>query len=183
MFEFKGTAAADASNDRKERDWRVTDHFNIQQLGKRPFTTILLPQTPLHQRSLTEDTKPPSLSQLRSRSNSSIGSQTIYERTEHFLSPSVDRATSRASVDRQSISGGSVHRRAGITDGFGKTLMAKGSRLLRRQSSKHDLTSLQTLEWLEETNGKALVQEMSSRTSSRRSRIQSSGDGKHSTVS
>lgn len=183
MFEFKGTAAADASNDRQERDWRVADHFNIQQLGKRPFTTMLLPQTSLHQRSLTDDTKRPSLLQLRSRSHSSLANQIVCERTEHFLPLSVDRATPRTSIDRQSLSGRSVHTRAGVSDSFGKTLMAKGSKLLIRQNSKHNLTSLQTLEWLEETNRKAYVQEMSSRSCSRQSRIQSSGDGKHSTVS
>jgi len=180
MFEFKGTTAADASNDRKERDWRVTDHYHIQQLGKRPFTTMLLPPTPLHQRSLTEDTRRPSLLQLRSRSKSSTASQTIYERTDDSPSLPVDRNISRISVDRRSISGGSIHRRAGNSKSFGKTLMAKGTKLLRRQNSKHDLTSLQTLEWLAETNGKGHVQEMSTRPGSRLSRIQSSGNGKHS---
>lgn len=182
MFEFKGTSSVDASNDSKERDWRAGDHSNIQQLESRPFTTMHPPQTSLHQRSLTEDTQRPSLLQLRSRSYSSIASQIAYHGSERPPPLSISRPTSRASIDRQSISDRSIYTRAGISERFGKTLMARGSKLLRRQNSKHDLTSLQTLEALEETNGKAHIQEMSGRTSSRQSRVQVPGDGKHGTV-
>ncbi len=182
MFEFKGTSSVDASNDSKERDWRAGDHSNLQQLESRPLTTMHPPQTSLHQRSLTEDTQRPSLLQLRSRSYSSIASQIAYHGSERPPPLSISRPTSRASIDRQSISDRSIYTRAGISERFGKTLMARGSKLLRRQNSKHDLTSLQTLEALEETNGKAHIQEMSGRTSSRQSRVQVPGDGKHGTV-
>lgn len=167
MFEFKGTAAAETT---KERDWRVTDHCNIQQLGKRPFTTMLVPT--FHHRSLTEDIKRPC-----SRRNSSLVSQTPFEGTKLSPSPSFDRSTPRSSIDRRSFSGGSTHTRAGSSDSFGKALMARGTRLLRRQNSKHDLTSLQTLDWLEDTNGKGQPQEMPQRPGSRHSRMQSAGDG------
>ena len=169
MFVFKGTVAADASNDERERDWRVGDHYNIQQLGRRPFTTMLQPT--LHHRSLTEDHRRPSLLQLRSRSNSSVASQTIPEGIKLSPAPSLDRYTPRTSIERRS-SAGSVHKRGGSSESFSKTLMAKGSRLLRRQNSKSgDLTSLHTLEWLEDVNGREHMQE------ARPSPIRSTGDG------
>lgn len=169
MFVFKGTAAADASKDENERDWRVTDHYNIQQLGKRPFTTMLQPT--LHHRSLTEDTRRPSLPQIRSRSNTSIASQAVPEARRPLRAPSVDHFTPRSSIDRRSFSGESIHKRGGSSDSFGKALMAKGSRLLRRQNSKHDLTSLHTLDWLEDVNAQGVPQE------SRPSPIRDAGDG------
>lgn len=175
MFEFKGTAAADASDERAGRDWRVADHYSIQQLGKRPFTSMLLPQPSLHQRSFTEDTRRPSLLQLRSRSNSTVAGHAICQGPNLSPTLSVDRSTSRASIDRRWISGGSTHKRAGSSDGFGKTLMAKGSKLLRRSNSKHDLTSLQTLEWLEATNAAGHAQEMTGRRGSGQSPTQSTG--------
>lgn len=177
MFEFKGTAAADASRNLRERDWRVIDHYNIQQLGKRPFTSMVQPTS--HQRSLTEETRRPSLLQFRSRSNSSAPSLTAREEPKQSSTPSFDRSTPRSSPDRRSISRGSIHARVGSVDGFGKILMAKGSKLLRRQNSKHDLTSLQTLDWLESTNGKGYVQETSSRRGSAHDRIQSPNSGKY----
>ena len=180
MFQFKGAAEADASRDRGERDWRVTDHYNIQNLGRRPFTTMLLPT--LHQRSLTEDSKRPDLPPVRSRSNSSTASHSAYDSRKPSLTPSFERSTPRSSIDRRSVSGLSIHARAGSTDSFGKSLMAKGSRLLRRQNSKQDdltsLTSLQTLDWLEDTKKKAQFQEVSNEANARYSRSQSDGDGR-----
>ena len=166
MFVFKGTAAADASKDENERDWRVTDHFNIQNLAKRPFTTMLQPT--LHQRSLTEDATRPSLQPVRSRSNTSIASQAVLP----SRAASVDQFTPRSSTDRRSFSAGSIHKRGGSSDSFGKLLMAKGSRLLRRQNDKQDLTSLHTLEWLQEVNARGLP------TETRQSPIRSCGDGR-----
>ena len=179
MFQFKGTVAADVSTNRKERDWRVTDHYNIQNLGRRPFTTMLLPT--LHQRSLTEDTRTPDVLPLRSRSNSSTASHSAYDSRKLSTAPSFERSTPRSSIDRRSLSGGSIHTRAGSTDSLSKTLMAKGSRLLRRQNSKQDdltsLTSLQTLDWIEDTKSKAQYLELSNGERSRLSRAQSDGDG------
>ena len=169
MFVFKGTAAADASYEERERDWRVADHHNIQQLGRRPFTTMLQPT--LHHRSLTEDKRRPSLLQLRSRSNSSSASHSFAEGVKLSPAPSFDRYTPRTSIERQS-SVGSVHKRGGSSESFSKSLMAKGSRLLRRQNSKSDLTSLHTLEWLEDVTGREHMQE------ARPSPIRSTGEGK-----
>ena len=156
----------------KEPDWRVTDHQNIQQLGRRAFTPMLTPtsQPTLHHRDLTEDVRRPNVLQKRSRSNTSIASLGIpYEGGSLSPAISIDRSTSGSPADRRSVSG-SVHTRASSADSFGKSLMAKGSRLLRRQNSKQDLTSLHTLDWLASVDGPGPVQEMSNRPGSRQSR-------------
>ena len=182
MFVFKGAAAAvDTSDDEVEREWRVADHYNIQQLAKRPFYTMLQPTS--HHRSLTEDTRRPSLPQLRSRSNSSSAFRTLYEGTRPSPAPPLDQFTPGLSVDRRSFSSGSIHKRVGSSDSFGKSLMAKGSRLLRRQNSKHDLTSLKTLEWLEDVNSREELQGTSRRSGSWPSPIRSTGDGECSRIS
>ena len=149
MFEFKGTTADSTESSRP--DWRVVDHTNIPHLGRRPFTSMLQPGH--HQRAKTEGVRPPSL-QLRSRSNSSAPN---YSRPQDRddLSPvgtSTDRPTPRSSVVRRSVPGGSAHTRADSLDSFTpKAWMAKGSRFLKRQNSKQELTSLRTLDWVEES--------------------------------
>ncbi len=178
MFVFKGTAVADASKDEDERKWRVADHYNIQRLGKQPFYTMLQPT--LHHRSLTEDTRRPSRPQPRSKSNSSAALHTLHEGSRPLPAPSFDRSAPGISADRRSLSSGSIHRRGGSSDSFGKALMARGSRLLRRQNSKHDLTSLKTLEWLEEVNGRDDLQGNANRSGSWPSPIRSIGDGEYS---
>lgn len=154
------------------------DHYKIQNLGKRPFTTMLAPAMPTphhHQRALTEDIRRPSLT-VRARSNSSMPSSTSYQNN---LPPAVaiERSTPRSSssLDRYSFAENSVHTRAERSESFGKSLMAKGSRLLRRQNSKNDLTSLHPMSWSENDNRH--VQEMSNRPDSRHSRVRSTGEG------
>ena len=172
MFVFRGTAAAEASNDQSQREWRVTDHYNIQKLGKHPFHPMMHPS--LHQRSLTEDARRPSVPPPRSRSNSLLAVHTLYEGTRPPPTPSFDRSIFENSTDRRSSFSGSTHKRVGSADSFGRSLMAKGSRLLRRQNSKHDLASLQTLEWLEDVK-----QETADRPSPRPSPIHRGSDGKY----
>ena len=153
MFEFKGTAADSPESSRP--DWRVVDHRNIQDLGRRPFTTMLLPAH--HQRSKTESARRPSLP-LRSRSNSSAPNYSRSQDRDDLSPPatSPDLRTPRLFVDkrvsRQSVSGGSTHIRGDSLDAFApKAWIAKGSKLLKRQNSKHELTSLRTLDWVEES--------------------------------
>ncbi|KAF6241855.1 hypothetical protein HO173_000567 [Letharia columbiana] len=149
MFEFKGTAADSTEGSRL--DWRVVDHKGIQDLGRRPFTTMLQPAH--HQRAKTEGARRPSL-QLRSRSNSSAPNYSRPQDRDDLspVSTSIDRRTPRTSVDRRSVAGGSTHTRGDALDSFApKAWMAKGSRFLKRQNSKHELTSLRTLDWVEES--------------------------------
>lgn len=179
MFEFNGTATDSIEGSRL--DWRVVDHRNIQDLGKRPFATMLQPAH--HQRAKTEGARRPSL-QPRSRSNSSAP---IYSRPQDRddLSPVAtpsDRRTPRSPVDRRSVSGGSTHTRADSLDSFTpKAWMAKGSRLLKRQNSKQDLTSLRTLDWVEESKEARVHQVIDQRPPDfRHSRMRSTGDCKYS---
>ncbi len=176
MFEFKGTAAD--STHGSGLDWRVVDHKNIQDLGKRPFTTMLQPAH--HQRAKTEGVRRPSL-QLRSRSNSSAPS---YSRPQDRddLSPvatPIDRRTPRSLFDRRSVSGGSTRTRGDSHDpSTPKAWMAKGSRFLKRQNSKQELTSLRTLDWVEESE-KAHVRHVLDQLPPpefRHTRVRSTGD-------
>ena len=130
------------------------DHRNTQDLGKRPFTTMLQPRH--HQRTKTEGAKRPSL-QLRSRSNSSAPNYSRPQDKDDFspVATSIDRRTPRNSVDRESVSEGSTQVRGEILDSFSpKSWMAKGSRFLKRQNSKQELTSLRTLDWVEESKAR-----------------------------
>ena len=148
MVGFKGTATD--LTEGSGLDWRLMDHRNIQDLGKRPFTTMLQPAH--HQRRKTEDARRPSL-QFRSRSNSSAPNYSRPHDTDD-LSPvatPIDRRTTRNSGGRRPISAASTHARTDSLDSFTpKAWMAKGSRFLKRQNSKQELTSLRTLDWLAE---------------------------------
>ena len=171
MFEFNGTAAD--SREGREPNGRVADHCNMQQLGRRPYTTMVH-----HQRALTEDVKRPSLVDIRSRSNTSTSSSPL-EVTNTKQITSFDRSNPANSTDRRSSSG-STHTRGDSSSSLGKALLSKGSRFLRRQNSKQDqdLTSLRTLDWLEESErGRGdHVQETPHRRNPRHSRIRSDGE-------
>ena len=110
------------------------DHRNIQDLGKRPFTTIL--QSPHHQRAKTKGVRSPSLP-LRSRSNSSTSSYSRSQDRDDLSSvaTSIDRRTPRSLFHRRSGSGRSTHTRRDSHDtSHPKAWMAKGSRFLKRQN-------------------------------------------------
>ncbi|CAF9904432.1 hypothetical protein IMSHALPRED_000052 [Imshaugia aleurites] len=176
MFEFKGTGN---STEGDGLDSKVVDHSNVQDMGQRPFPAM--PQSAHHQRAKTEGARRPSL-QLRLRSNSSAPS---YSRPQDRddLSPaklSSDRRTPHSLLDRRSFSGGSLHTRGDSLDSFApKAWMAKGSRFLKRQNSKQELTSLRTLDWVEEASEDARVQHLLYQSSPPRlthSRVRSTGD-------
>ena len=176
MFEFKGTAAA--SKEGTESEWRLVDHSNIQNLGRRPFTTMVLPTTP--QRSKTEGARRPSLP-LRSRSNSFAPTYSRPSGTEDLapVATSIYRPTPRLVVDRRSLAAGSTHTKGDNLDIFTpKVWMAKGSKLLKRENSKHQLTSLRTLDWVEE-KGEARAHHVTASPppNFRRSRVRAASDG------
>ena len=114
-------------------------HSNVQDLGKSPLTTMLRPAH--HQRRKTEGAGRPSLPP-RSRSNPSAPN---YSRPQERDGVSVDVRTPRLFVDRRH-SGGNT-RGDGFDTLIPKAWVAKGSKLLKRQNSKHELTSLRTLDW------------------------------------
>ena len=157
------------------------DHSNVQDMGQRPFPAM--PQSAHHQRAQTEGARRPSL-QLRLRSNSSAPS---YSRPQDRddLSPaksSSDRRTPHSLLDRRSFSGGSLHTRGDSLDSFApKAWMAKGSKFLKRQNSKQELTSLRTMDWVQEASEDARVQHLLYQSSPPRlthSRVRSTGDRK-----
>lgn len=178
MFEFKGTTAA--SKEGSGPEWRVVDHMNIQDLGRRPFTTMVLPA--VHQRTATEAARRPS-TPLRSRSNSSAPIFSRPQDTEDILpvATALYRRTPRLSMDRRSLSAASTHTKGDSSDLFTpKAWMAKGSKLLKRENSKHELTSLRTLDWVEESQETRAHHAIGppSPPEFRQSRIRSASDGK-----
>lgn len=148
MFEFKGTAADSPQSSRP--DWRVVDHQHIQDLGRRPFTTMFQPGH--HQRAKTERARRPSL-QLPSRSHSFAPNYSRPQDRDDLSDETPRlRRPPRNPADRRPISSGSQHTRGDSLDSFTpKAWLAKGSRFLKRSNSKHELTSLRTLDWVEES--------------------------------
>ena len=148
MFEFKGTAADSPESSRP--DWRVVDHQHIQDLGRRPFTTMFQPG--LHHRAKTERARRPSL-QLPARSHSFAPNYSRPQDKDDLSDETPRlRRPPRSPADRRSISSGSQHTRGDNLDSFTpKAWLAKGSRFLKRSNSKHELTSLRTLDWVEES--------------------------------
>ena len=149
MFDFTGIDAVPEEG----TEWRLVDHNNIQNLGRRPFTTMLLPTIP--KRSKTEGAKRPS-PQLRSRSNSFAPTYSRPSGTEDLapVATSIYRPNPRLVVHRRSLAAGTTHTKGDSLDIFTpKVWMAKGSKLLKRENSKHQLTSLRTLDSVEEKEG------------------------------
>lgn len=91
-----------------------------------------------------------------------IGSCCSRSRTNASTSTLVDPNPSPTSTrnrakdkkpDDVRLSSGSTSLYPEKSEGLAKTLMARGSRLLRRQNSKSDSTSLRTWQWLEASQG------------------------------
>lgn len=156
------------------------DHMNIRDLGRRPFTTMVSPA--VHQRTTTESAGRPS-PPLRSRSNSSAPLFSRPQDTEDLLpvATAIYRRTPRLSMKRRSLSAGSTHTKGDSSDLFTpKAWMAKGSKLLKRENSRHELTSLRTLDWVEESQEARAHHAIGppSPREFRRSRIRSTSDCK-----
>ena len=149
-----------------DRHWRRRD---------RPYMT---PQQPTsnHGRAFKEGS--------RHNSMSGSGSSTIRPRSgtattsrfpnENSLSPSPPTYVSAPGDphDMRSISE-SIVSRTDRPESLTKSLVSKGYKLLRRQSSKSDLTSLRTIDWMEPSKG-----EKTSRKNLKHSRWQSTDSGK-----
>ena len=156
------------------------DHKHIQDLGRRPFTTMFQPGH--HHRAKTEGARRPSL-QLRSRSSSFAPTYSRPQDRDDLSSdvtPKV-RRTARSPADRRSVSSDSQHTRGDNLDSFTpKAWLAKGSRFLKRSNSKQELTSLRTLDWVEESQ-EARVHHLLDHPPSdfRHSKTQSTDDGKY----
>ena len=160
--------------------WTLIDHDNIQDLGRRPFTTMVLPT--VSHRTKTEGAGRPS-PPLRSRSNSFAPTYSRPQGTDDLapVATSIYRPTPRLHVERRSLLGGSTHSKGDGLDIFTpKALLAKGSKLLKRENSKRELTSLSTLDGAErsqEARARHLIGPPPP-PELRRSRMRSTGDCK-----
>ena len=111
--------------------------------GERCHSTVK--QTPNHHRTITDHVNKPSMLQPRGRSNTTgmnhlpPGSNGTY----------IPKGTEGVQVDRPSIAM-NVHLRNDRSGGFSKSLKTRASKLLRRQESSSNLTSLGGVDWSEE---------------------------------
>ena len=144
----------------RDRRWQDRD---------RPYTSTQQSTTNNHRPS-TMSSRPASMSSTRQRSNTAMAH---YSSNEPKLSPTSSvRTLSRPYLhDMRSVSENIVSRTE-RPESLTKTLVSKGYRLLRRQNSKSDLTSLRTMDWKEQSStGNA------SRKPPRHSRWQSTDSG------
>ena len=150
MFHFKGTPADSTSGN--GNNWRLVDLPSNQDLGKRPSTHMPRPRQ--NQRRKTEGITRPLL-QPRSRSNSSAPTYSRPQDKDDLLPITfpLNRRTPRTLGESTDI------KEDNIDSFIPKAWMAKGSKLLKRQKSKQELTSLRTLDWVE-ASGQARVQDL-----------------------
>lgn len=97
--------------------------------------------------AILQSNKDAQIAKQRSRSQTTIS---------NFITPSTNSLpanTSNRSVRRKSqdirLSSGSIFLRPEKPESLAKTLMTRGSKLLRRQNSRTESTSLRTWQWLE----------------------------------
>ena len=89
---------------------------------------------------------------------------------------SKDKSSRRRSQDVRSIAG-SIQSRADRSDSMTKSLFSRGTKLLKRQnSSKSNLTSLRTLDWVEASYERDQIQELAGWRLLKHSRIDSTGN-------
>ncbi|KAA6412046.1 MAG: hypothetical protein FRX48_04196 [Lasallia pustulata] len=89
-----------------------------------------------------------------------------------------DKSSRRRSQDVRSIAG-SIQSRADRSDSMAKSLFSRGTKLLKREnSSKSNLTSLRTLDWVEASYERDQIQELAGWRLLKHSRIDSAGNSK-----
>ena len=117
--------------------WNTREH-RLSQIEGQSFSRIR--QTTGHQRNLTEQVSRPSLHQPRLRSNTSTNG--LHDGRPQLKIDTDGRDRRPASM--------SLHARNESSSRLAQNLKSKASRLLRRQGSHGNLTSLQTFEYPEE---------------------------------
>ena len=150
---------------RRDRNWHRRD---------RPYMT---PQQPPldHYGAFAEGSRRSSMATPRSgtiRPRSSTA-MTDYSTNEycHSSSSSPRMSSPRDLHDMRSMSE-SIISRTDRPESLTKTLVSKGYKLLRRQNSRSDLTSLRTMDWMEQPGGDNM-----SRKLAKHSRWQSTDSG------
>lgn len=139
---------------------------SLWQRRERPYMT---PQQPTanYRRGFPNGSRSNSMADTRPRS------RTAHSPNVGSLSPtsSIHMSSPRDLHDMRSISE-SIVSRIDRPESLAKTLVSKGYKLLRRQNSKSDLTSLRTMDWMEESKAEKTLPK-----SSNHSRWQSTDSG------
>ena len=135
------------SASKRHPGWRS---LSVDEGQQAKMTSIQLGSRPASRAGLEIDTGKKLGFKARSRSNTAASSYLPFDSN---LSPtsSIDSAASKR--NNRGSKSGSTHSRADYPESRTKSLVAKGSRLFRRQNSKSDLTSLTTLNWLDGSDG------------------------------
>ncbi len=142
----------------------------LWQRRERPYMS---PQQPTanYRRGFPDGSRRNSMAGTQPRSSTAMAA---HSPNEYSLSPSssIHMSPSRDLHDMRSISE-SIVSRTDRPESLAKTLVSKGYKLLRRQNSKSDLTSLRTMDWME----KSKVENMYRSKNSKHSRWQSTDSG------
>ncbi|MCJ1304787.1 hypothetical protein MMC08_007600 [Hypocenomyce scalaris] len=147
-----------------------TDRPNLQQVGPvLPKGTI---ERPYHIGNTRRDPE------LGSRPRSKAAHTTTPAfGSDLAAKPSADMSSRRRSQDARSLTG-SIQSRADRSDSVTKSLFSRGTKLLKRQNSKSNLTSLRTLDWVEASYERDQIQELAGWRLLKHSRIDSTGSAK-----
>lgn len=130
--------------DHDDSTWQLVD-VAYGETRKKQNTTVAQPSVARHRRGRTEGSKHLSMFKVRSKSNT-IPSVSI----DHHISPSASIASSNAGHEVDASRPQSVWSESDHSDSQTKSWVAKGSKMLRKQNSRFNLSSSRTIDWLEE---------------------------------
>ena len=133
------------TSDHVDSIWQLTSIDNPGRTGRKQYTTVAQLPQPGHRRGWTEGTKRMSIFKTRSRSNTTVNLAMGYQ-----LSPASSAKPSESLYqipENRPQSGWSDSDRS---DSFtkGKSWVLKGSRILKKQNSKFNLSSARTMDWV-----------------------------------
>lgn len=141
-------STATPSSDHAESTWQVVNVEKFDPTGKKQYaTTAPLPSVRHHQ-GHTERNRRLSMFRMRSRSNTTLNTS-----MDHCLSPSA----SFDSRDSHRDNAEECHPESGWSDSehsdsMTKSWVARGSRMLRKQNSKFNLSTSRRSTWVEESD-------------------------------
>ncbi|KAL8682905.1 MAG: hypothetical protein Q9186_001068 [Xanthomendoza sp. 1 TL-2023] len=155
--------------DHVESTWQFVNLDHINTVGAGQATTVGLPSK-RHRRGQTEG--PRRFSMFRSRGRSNTVSD--FEKG-HRLSPSASISSEPLAHEPEDKRPQSTWSDSDHSDTPTKGWVARGSKLLKKQNSKFNLSSSKTADWVEEQNGDP-VDQSHSRGNSRHGKIGSTGN-------
>lgn len=157
-----------------ESTWQLVSIDNPGRTGRKQYTTVAQDISSRHRRGLTEGTKRMSALRPRWRSNTTTAPATGYQ-----LSPAstIEAPTPLYQIqESRPQSGWSDSDRS---DSFtkSKSWMSKGSRMLKKQNSKFNLSSSRTMDWVVECDEGADLPNGPLPRAQKHYRMWSAGDG------